>query len=67
MRHVVFCGDKALYYHDDGAFGRINIILSQFLVLFIVLIHEMPENVLAVSAINDQTLVICKYQLFLKV
>ena len=67
MRHVVFCGDKALYYHDDGTFGRINIILSQSLILFIVLIHEMPENVLAVSAINDQTLVFCKYQLFLKV
>ena len=25
MRHVVFCGDKELYYHDDGTFGRINI------------------------------------------
>ena len=67
MRHVVFCGDKALCYHDDGTFGRINIILSQSLILFIVLIHEMPDIVLAVKAITDSELVICKFKLFLKV
>ena len=67
MRHVVFCGDKELFYHDDGAFGRINIILSQSLILFIVLIHEMPDIVLAVKAITDSELVICKFKLFLKV
>ena len=67
MRHVVFCGDKALYYHDDGEFGRINIILSQFSVLFIVLIYEMPEIVRGIATIDDQTLVICKFQLSLQV
>ena len=67
MRHVVFCGDKALYYHDDGELSRINIILSQFSVLFIVLIYEMPDIVRGVATIDDQTLVICKFQLSLQV
>ena len=67
MRHVVFCGDKELYYHNDETFGRINIILSQSLILFIVLIHEMPDIVLAVKAITDSELVISKFKLFLKV
>ena len=61
LRHVVFCGGKELYYHDDGTFGRINIILSQFSVVFIALIYEMPEVVKAVVAVDDQTLVICKF------
>ena len=46
---------------------ELTLILSQSLILFIVLIHEMPDIVLAVKAITDSELVICKFKLFLKV
>ena len=45
---------------------ELTLILSQSLILFIVLIHEMPDIVLAVKAITDSELVICKFKLFLK-
>ena len=46
---------------------ELTLILSQSLILFIVWIHEMPDIVLAVKAITDSELVICKFKLFLKV
>ena len=61
VKHVVYCGGKEIFFHEEGKLGRIIATHSTCEFYFTALLHEMPEIVTGIAAVDNQTLIICRF------